>query len=79
MAERKIKSLYRTGRISRAEARTIAEQLRAEMITNGVKSKVGKLLALTTASGRGAISFHVVFPGAAGRAAGSRSHSSLQR
>jgi hypothetical protein len=79
VAERKIKSLYRTGRISRAEARAVAERLRGEMITNGAKRKVGKILASTTASGRGAIAFHVVFPAAAKRAAANRSHSSLQR
>jgi hypothetical protein len=72
VAERKIKSLYRTGRISRAEARAVAERLRAETIRNALK-KSGKILVSTTASGRGAIAFHVVFPAAAKRAAAGRS------
>ena len=62
MAERTIKSLYHTGRISRVAAREVAKRLRAEMTPDTLKRKVGKIRTSTTASGRGAISFHVVFP-----------------
>jgi hypothetical protein len=61
MAKRVVKSLHRTGRVSREKARAVAKRLRDEIEFGEIKPASGaKIRNSTTASGRSAISFHVV-------------------
>ncbi len=64
MAKRSVKSLHRTGRVSRKKARVVAKRLLAELDSGAIRQIPGKRIRnSTTASGRGAIAFHVVSPG----------------
>ena len=61
MAKRAVKSLHRTGRVSRKKARAVAKRLRQEIERGEIKPVSGaEVKRTTTASGRSAISFHVV-------------------
>ncbi len=61
VAKRNVKSLHRTGRVSRKKASAVAKRLRAELDSGAIKQVSGKKIATrTTASGRSAIAFHVV-------------------
>ena len=61
MAKRAVKSLHRTGRVSRKKASAVAKRLRAELDSGEIKPVSGaKVTRKTTASGRSSISFHVV-------------------
>jgi len=65
VAERSVKSLHRTGRVSREKARAVARILRGELESGRIRRLSGKKITRkTTASGRGAIAFHVVEPAA---------------
>ena len=60
MGKRAVKSLHRTGRVSRKRASAVAKRLRDELESGEIKRASGaKLRRQTTASGRKAISFHV--------------------
>lgn len=62
MAKRSVKSLHRTGRVSRKKARAVAKRLRVELDSGAIKKTPGaRIETKTTASGRRAIAFHVVF------------------
>jgi hypothetical protein len=61
VAKRAVKSLHRTGRVSRKRARAVAKRLLDEIESGEIKPASGaKIKNRTTASGRSAISFHVV-------------------
>lgn len=61
VAKRSVKSLHRTGRVSRKKARAVAKQLREDLESGEIKAVTrSKIRPRDTASGRGAISFHVV-------------------
>jgi hypothetical protein len=61
MAKRSVKSLHRTGRVSRKRAKVVARRLRAELASGEIAQISGKRIGReTTASGRSAIAFHVV-------------------
>jgi hypothetical protein len=61
MSSRSVKSLHRTGRVSRQRASAVAKRLRADLETGKIREvSVTKITRSTTASGRKAIAFHIV-------------------
>lgn len=61
MPKRSVKSLHRTGRVSRKRASSVAKVLRDELASGKIQQVSGKNIARkTTASGRSAIAFHIV-------------------
>lgn len=60
MAKRAVKSLHRTGRVSRKKASAVAKRLREELDSGAIKVVTsGGVRRKATASGRKVISFHV--------------------
>ena len=60
VAKRSVKSLHSTGRVSRKRASAVAKQLHLELQSGSAVHTSGKRITRkTTASGRGAISFHI--------------------
>ena len=57
MAATTVKSLHRTGRLSRKKVRAVVAKVRAELDKQPAPRKIGKLRASDTASGSGAITF----------------------
>jgi hypothetical protein len=59
MAKRTIKRLNKTGRLSYRDALATAREVRAEMKREGKLKGTRKVTNETTATGRGAINFHL--------------------
>ena len=61
MSSRSVKSLHRTGRVSRQRASAVAKRLRADLEAGKIQAvSVKRITRATTASGRKAIAFHIV-------------------
>jgi hypothetical protein len=76
MAQRIVKSLQQTGRVSRARARSVAIALRRKLKESDLPGEV-VVLRRTTASGRKKIAFTSVEP--AGKAASARGRAARKR
>ena len=59
MAKRTVKRLNKTGRLSYQDALVAARNVRAAMKKEGKLKGAGKVTNKTTATGRGAIKFHI--------------------
>ena len=59
MAKRTVKRLNKTGRVSYRDALTAAKNVRAAMKKEGKLKVAKKITNKTTATGRGAIKFHI--------------------